>query len=304
MPLRRALLFLARQPGVRHWVETSAVTQKLAHRFVAGSTLEQALAVCRQAHSEGIATTLDYLGENVTSLEDAAACRDTYLRMLNALHAAGLESNVSLKLTQFGLDLSAEACEANVGALVEKAAQLGGFVRLDMEASPYTERTLAIAGHLYARYGACGTVIQAYLRRSAADIAALIPAGIRIRLCKGAYLEPPEVAFEDKAEVDSAYATLAETLLGQATYPAIATHDENLIRHVRTYASVNSVVPARFEFQMLYGIRRDLQKQLIAAGFRLRLYVPFGEAWYPYFMRRLAERPANLLFLLRNIFRA
>lgn len=304
MPLRRALLFLARQPTVRHWVQTSGVTQKLAHRFVAGSTLDQALEVCRRARSEGIATTLDYLGENVASLEDAAACRDTYLRMLNALHAAGLEPNVSLKLTQFGLDLSAEACEANVAALVEKAAQLGGFVRIDMEGSAYTEQTLAIASHLYSRYGACGTVIQAYLRRSAADIDAVSPTGMRIRLCKGAYLEPAEVAFEDKAEVDSSYARLAEALLRNATYPAIATHDENLIRHVRAYVAANAVDPARFEFQMLYGIRRDLQKQLIAAGFRLRLYVPFGEAWYPYFMRRLAERPANLLFLLRNIFRA
>lgn len=304
MPLRRALLFLARQPVVRRWVETSGVTQKLAHRFVAGSTLDQALEVCRRAHSEGIATTLDYLGENVTSLEDAAACRDTYVRMLTALHAAGLEPNVSLKLTQFGLDLSAEVCEANVAELVERAAQLGGFVRIDMEASQYTERTLAIASRLYARYGACGTVIQAYLHRSAADVGALAPTGIRIRLCKGAYLEPAEVAFEDKGEVDSAYATLAETLLQQATYPAIATHDENLIRRVRSWVAANAIDPARFEFQMLYGIRRDLQKQLIAAGFRLRLYVPFGEAWYPYFMRRLAERPANLLFLLRNIFRA
>ncbi len=304
MPLRRTLLFLAGQPALRRWVETSPATRRLAHRFVAGSTLEEAVEVCRKIRNEGISATLDYLGENVTLLEQAIASRDTGLRMLQALSEAGLEPNISIKLTQYGLDLSPEACEANVATLVEAAAKLGGFVRLDMESSRYTSQTLEIATHLHQKYGACGTVIQACLRRSASDIATLTPAGIRVRLCKGAYLEPPSAAFETKAEVDATYATLARTLLHSGHYPAIATHDEKLIRHLRTYIANNHINPASFEFQMLYGIRRDLQKALVAEGFRLRLYVPFGEAWYPYFMRRLAERPANLLFLLRNMIRA
>lgn len=304
MPLRRTLLFLAGQPALRRWVETSPATRSLAHRFVAGSTLEEAVEVCRKIRSEGISATLDYLGENVTSLEQAVACRDTGLRMLKALNEADLEPNISIKLTQYGLDLSPEACEANVASLVEAAAKLGGFVRLDMESSRYTSQTLEIVTHLHQKHGACGTVIQACLRRSHSDIAALASAGIRVRLCKGAYLEPPSAAFETKPEVDAAYTALAQTLLRSAQYPAIATHDENLIGHIRTYIAENNIDPASFEFQMLYGIRRDLQQNLVADGFRLRLYVPFGEAWYPYFMRRLAERPANLLFLLRNIIRA
>ncbi len=302
--LRRTLLFLARQPALRRWVESSSSTQRLAHRFVAGSTLDQALAVCRHVRADGLATTLDYLGESVTSLDQAAACRDTYLRMLHALNAAGLEPNVSLKLTQFGLDLSPEACEANVAAVVETAAKFSGFVRLDMEASQYTQQTLDIVSHLHRRFSGCGTVIQAYLRRSPADVATLCEQGIRVRLCKGAYLEEPDVAFEHKSDVDTAYLNLAQTLLLIGTYPALATHDEALILQLCQFVSANKLDPANFEFQMLYGIRRDLQKQLIAEGYRLRLYIPFGEAWYPYFMRRLAERPANLFFLLRNLFHA
>jgi len=285
-------------------METSRVARGLSSRFIAGSTLDEALAVCRRIRSEGITATLDYLGENVRTLEEAGVCRDMYLRMLDAMHAAGLEPNVSLKLTQFGLDFSTEACEENVAQLVERAAGIGGFVRIDMEASAYTERTLGIVTRLHARFGACGTVIQAYLRRSPADVAALINARIRVRLCKGAYLEPPSVALESKVDVDRSYLELAGRLLDGGEYPAIATHDERMIAGVRRFVEEHKIARDRFEFQMLYGIRRDLQRELVAEGYRLRLYVPFGEAWYPYFMRRLAERPANVLFLLRNLVRS
>jgi proline dehydrogenase len=302
--LRRTLLYLSGQARLRRWMETSPLARGLSARFVAGSTLEEALAACRKIRADGITATLDYLGENVHSIEEAVACRDMYLRMLDALHAAGLEPNVSLKLTQFGLDLSEAACERNVAALVERAASVNGFVRIDMESSPYTDRTLGIVRRLHERFGACGTVIQAYLLRSAADVDALAALQIRVRLCKGAYLEPAAVAFSAKSEVDRSYLELAGQLLESGTYPAIATHDPHMIEGVQQYAAQHSIAKDRFEFQMLYGIRRDLQRKLVAEGYRVRLYVPFGEAWYPYFMRRLAERPANLLFLARNLIRS
>lgn len=302
--LRATLLYLSGHHGLRRWMETSRFARRLSERFVAGDTLEAALAVCRKIRGEGISATLDYLGENVRSLDEASACRDMYLLMLRSMRAAGLEPNVSLKLTQFGLELSPEACEANVAMLVEAAAQIGGFVRIDMESSRYTDRTLEIATRMHERFSACGTVIQAYLFRSESDIADLNPRRIRVRLCKGAYLEPPNVAFASKRAVDENYLKLAEALLGGGEYPAIATHDRRMIEGARRFATRHDVTPDRFEFQMLYGIRRDLQKMLIADGYRLRLYIPFGEAWYPYFMRRLAERPANLLFLARNLVRS
>jgi proline dehydrogenase len=303
MPLRRTLLYLSSQPGLRHWMETSSTARGLSSRFVAGSTLDEALAACLKIHAEGISATLDYLGENVHTLDEAIACRTTYLRMLDSLHTAEIEANVSLKLTQFGLDLSTSACEENVAMLVERAASINGFVRIDMESSQYTDRTLGIVTRLQERFGACGTVIQSYLLRSAADIEMLVSRGIRVRLCKGAYLEPPGIAFADKSEVDRSYLHLAGRLLEAGTYPAIATHDERMIEGVQSFASTHGIAKERFEFQMLYGIRRDLQRQLVQQGYRLRLYVPFGEAWYPYFMRRLAERPANVLFLARNLIR-
>jgi proline dehydrogenase len=285
-------------------METSPAARRLATRFVAGDTLEQALAVVRRLNSEGIAATLDHLGESVSNLAEAAAARDVYLRTLDALHENGSEGNVSLKLTQFGLDLSWDECLANVDQLVERAAALGGFVRIDMESSAYTDRTLALARTLHALHGAAGVVIQSYLRRSRADIEALCAAGIRVRLCKGAYLEPVSVAFPAKDDVDRNYMELSQYLLLHGTYPALATHDEDLIQAICQFAETRQVRRDSFEFQMLYGIRRDLQRRLASEGYRVRLYVPFGKAWYPYYMRRLAERPANVLFMLRNLFRA
>jgi proline dehydrogenase len=304
VPLRRTILFLSRQKALRNWVETSPAARRLSSRFVAGSRLEDALDVCRRIRADGIAATLDYLGENVNSLDEAAACRDMYLRMLDAMREAAIEPNVSIKLTQFGLELSESACADNVAALVKTASAIGGFVRIDMESSQYTDSTLALVTRLHRQYKACGTVIQAYLRRSAGDIECLEAEGIRVRLCKGAYLETPPAAFAQKSEVDRNYLELARSLLVAGEYPAIATHDDRIIGEVESFVGSHALPRDRFEFQMLYGIRRDLQRRLVQDGYRLRLYVPFGEAWYPYFMRRLAERPANLLFFARHLLRS
>ena len=301
--MRGCLLYLSRQQGLRRWMETSHVAHRLAHRFVAGDRLEQALDVCRRVNAEGISATLDYLGENVRTLEEAAQCRDAYQRTLRAIVENGIDANVSLKLTQFGIDVSEDACRDNVGSLVKCAAEAGSFVRIDMESSAYTDRTLHLVEELHARYGACGTVIQAYLYRSAGDVERLSAKGVRVRLCKGAYLEAPEVAFPHKRDVDRNYVDLARVLLANGNYPAIATHDEAIIREITAHCRRNSISAESFEFQMLYGIRRDLQRKLVKEGYRLRLYIPYGEAWYPYFMRRLAERPANLIFLARNLVR-
>jgi proline dehydrogenase len=301
--VRSLFLFLSRQRHLRRWVENSRLAQRQSSRFVAGKTLDDALAVGRRINSEGIALTLDHLGESVTSLEEAAQARDVYIRTLSAIHENGIRGNVSLKLTQFGIDLSMEQCRANVAQLVERANELSSFVRIDMESSEYTDRTLQLVEDLHAEYGCVGTVIQAYLRRSRADIERLSGRGIRVRLCKGAYLEPAGVAFPDKADVDRNYVELMKLLLDQGHYPAIATHDEKVIEQTKAYAAKRQIAADRFEFQMLYGIRRDLQRKLVAQGYRLRLYVPFGNAWYPYFMRRLAERPANVFFIARHFFR-
>jgi proline dehydrogenase len=302
--VRALLLFLSRQKQLRRWMETSPTARRLATRFVAGETLDQALSVARDLNREGITVTLDHLGESVNSLDEAAAARDVYLRTLDAIQPSGVEGNVSLKLSQFGVDLSAEECRSNVERLVARAAESGNFVRVDMESSEYTDRTIDLVRTLHARHGSVGTVIQAYLYRSKADIEDLCQRGIRVRLCKGAYLEPATVAFPKKTDVDANYIDLMKLLLDHGTYPAIATHDENMIDATKAYVALKKIARDRFEFQMLYGIRRDLQRKLIAEGYRVRLYVPFGEAWYPYYMRRMAERPANVLFILRNLFRA
>jgi proline dehydrogenase len=301
MPVRAALLALAANKKLRTWAETSPVARRLSSRFIAGRTLEDALSVCVRLRTEGISATLDYLGENVKSAEEAAACRDVFVGAIQALHVAGLEPNVSVKLTQFGIDFSEEACEANVTTLVETAQKLGGFVRVDMEGSAYTQRTLDLVTRVHRRHPGCGTVLQACLYRSAQDVNTMIHEGIRVRLVKGAYLEPPEIAFPAKPDVDRHYVGLAHHLLAAGRYPAIATHDERIIDRIERFVVNNRVPRDSFEFQMLYGIRRDLQKRLHEDGYRIRVYVPFGEAWFPYFMRRLAERPANLLFLLRNL---
>ncbi len=257
-------------------METSPTARRLATRFVAGETLEQALTVARRLNTEGMTVTVDHLGESVSSLAEAATARDVYLETLDAIHGQGMEGNVSLKLTQFGLDLSQAECEANVERLVARAAAIGSFVRVDMESSGYTDRTLKLVRELACRHGAVGTVIQAYLYRSKADVEDLCRRSIRVRLCKGAYLEPAAVAFPKKAQVDDNYVELMKLLLDKGTYPAIATHDQKMIEATQAYATERKIGRDRFEFQMLYGIRRDLQRKLVAENYRLRLYVPFG----------------------------
>ena len=269
-----------------------------------GRRCPDVLAAGRRIKGEGIALTIDHLGENVTSLAEAEVSRDVYLSALNQIAENHIDGNVSLKLTQFGMDISEPACRDNVEQLVMRAKELNSFVRVDMESSAYTEHTLQLVEDLHTRHGAVGTVIQAYLHRSEEDVENLCRRGIRVRLCKGAYLEPAEVAFQAKAEVDRNYAQLMRILLAAGTYPAIATHDEKIIEQTKEFAKSRHIAPDSFEFQMLYGIRRDLQRRLVAQGYRLRLYVPFGKAWYPYFMRRLAERPANVVFLARHLFRS
>jgi proline dehydrogenase len=301
--VRDFLLFLSRQARLRGWMETSPLARRLAERFVAGETLAEALAVARRVNAEGISVTLDHLGENVTSIEEAAASRDEYIRALDEIQAAGLNANVSIKLSQFGIDLGEAICGDNAARLVEVAARQQNFVRVDMESSAYTDRTLRLVTDLHARFGATGAVIQAYLKRSEKDLEELNRRRIRVRLCKGAYLEPSSVAFEHKRDVDSNFVRLMKKLLESGTYPAIATHDEAIIAEAERFVGGRGIAHSAFEFQMLYGIRKDIQRRLVARGYRLRLYIPYGKAWYPYFMRRLAERPANVVFLLRNLLR-
>lgn len=302
--LRQGLLWLSQQNGAFRFVRSNPLARRFASRFVAGEQLRDGVAAATELQRRGIRATLDFLGESVGEADEAAAARDQYLAMLDQMAAAGgIEVNVSVKLTQMGLDIDEDLCRVNMVQILEKARALGGFVRLDMEGSAYTQRTLDFfTTHLFPAYGThCGVVIQACLRRSAADIERLITLGARVRLCKGAYLEPPSVAFPDKAEVDRNYLALMERLLRSGRFPAIATHDPAMLDHAREFTRTGGIAADRFEFQMLYGIRRDLQEQLRAAGYGMRVYVPFGTQWYPYLMRRLAERPANLAFITGNL---
>lgn len=298
--LRNAFLYLSRQRGLRRWMETSGLARALTSRFVAGQTLADVMRVSRKLHAERILTTLDHLGENIRTPEEASRSREQMQDALTAIREAGLPATISIKLTQFGLDLSDELCLHNVAPLAEEARKLGSRVEIDMESSQYTARTLAIVEKLHERCGCVRAVLQAYLFRTEADVRRMCELGIPVRLCKGAYDEPPEVAFREKSDVDSNYLKLTRVLLSEGTYPAIATHDPKMIE------GALAEKPGRdgFEFQMLYGVRRDLQRRLVDQGYRLRLYVPYGDAWYPYFMRRLAERPANVFFLAKSLLRA
>jgi proline dehydrogenase len=266
--------------------------------------VREALEVCVRVNAQGMAVSLDSLGESVTSEVEARASAAIYHELLDAISRRGLKANVSLKLTQMGLDISTELAEGIVGEVVARAAKLGSFVRIDMEGSAYTETTIAMTERLYARYpDDVGTVLQAYLYRTEADTERLLGQGIRIRLCKGAYQEAADVAFPDKADVDANYVRLMKRMVASGVFCGIATHDEAIVEELVAFSKSEHLRPSDFEFQMLYGIRRDLQKRLVEGGFGVRVYVPFGTAWYPYFMRRLAERPANVIFLARNLLR-
>jgi proline dehydrogenase len=303
--LRTGLLWLSEQQQVFRFVRSNALARRFASRFVAGETVETAIDAVRDLNRQQVSATLDLLGESVGQESDAAQARDTYLKMLDQIAQARVQSNVSVKLTQMGFDLGENTCLANVSAILERAKARQSFVRIDMESSAYTQRTLDL---FYQRLSPAfgphvGVVIQSCLRRSAADVDRLIEVQARVRLCKGAYLEPADVAFPDKVDVDKAYVQLMERLIERGNYPGIATHDAAIIARAREFAAAKKIDPARFEFQMLYGVRRDLQDSLRRAGYNVRVYVPFGTQWYPYLMRRLAERPANIAFILGNVVR-
>jgi proline dehydrogenase len=301
MILRSLLLFLSDQKQLRGWVETSPLARRLTSRFIAGPTLEDALGVCTRLHQGGVLATLDRLGESVTSPGEVEASRDGYLEAVEKVAALGMPATFSIKLTHFGLDLSEDTCRRHVEPVVQTAQRLGKVVEVDMESSAHVDRTLRLVVDLHQAYGNVRGVIQAYLYRSAEDTAMLCERRIPVRLCKGAYREPGAIAYPSKRAVNQSFARLMQVLLERGVCPGFATHDVKLIALAKRLARERGMAAGGFEFQMLYGIRRDLEKQFIREGYRLRLYVPYGEHWYPYFMRRLAERPANLRFLLRNL---
>ena len=301
--MRAFLLFLSRQDGFKKFIMRFRVFQNAAWRFVAGETIDDAIRAVREANRLGIRGTLDLLGENTQSREDALNATAEVVAMLDRIRAEKVDCNVSVKLTQLGLDFDTGFCEANLKNIVGKAAEFGCFVRVDMEDRHYTQRTLDIVHNIHRDMSNVGTVVQAYLYRTEQDVAELLKAGIGIRLCQGAYLEPVNVAFKKKSDTDANFVKLTRQLIESGFYHAIATHDESIIRSTREFVRTKGIPKERFEFQMLYGVRRDLQRMLAREGFRVRIYIPYGKRWYPYFMRRLAERPANVLFILRNIFR-
>lgn len=301
--LRAGFLYLSRQKQLRRWIETSAHAQKRTARFIAGLELADGLRVIRELQSRGMMTSLDHLGENVTTVEEARAARDAYVSALRAIAAENLPATISVKLTALGLDLSEELCRENARTLVRLARDLQTRVEFDMEDSSYTERTLRIVHDLHEEFGSVRAVVQAYLYRTEADVEELCRRRIPVRLCKGAYREPPSIAWPSKADVDRNYVKLMRILFDRGEYPAIATHDDAIIGQTLEYVRQRGISAEQFEFQMLYGVRRTLQQEMVRKGYRLRLYVPYGTAWYPYFMRRLAERPANLIFLAKSLVR-
>ena len=304
--LRAAFISLSESKSIRAAAEKTWIGQRLSRRFVAGTTIEDALAATRAMNQLGLSVSVDNLGENVTNADEARHSAQLYHQLLDQMQAQGLNANVSLKLTHMGLDVDEAMAYEIASGVVQHAARLNNFVRIDMEGSAYTQRTLDFVHRLHGQTenaGHVGAVIQAYLSRSEKDVEQLLGERIRIRLCKGAYKEPPEVAFPKKADVDANYVKLMKMLLKSGVYHGIATHDENMIRATIEFAQKEKIEAAAFEFQMLYGVRRDLQQKLIKEGWRCRVYIPFGTEWYPYLMRRLAERPANAIFILKNLFR-
>ena len=299
--MRTLLLRLSESERLKRFVIGSAPTRRMSRRFVAGERFEEALAVARMLNAAGRFVSFDLLGENVRNREGAVRVRDSYLEIYDRIAAERINGNVSLKLTHLGLDLDQALCESLLESIVERAARHDNFLRIDMESSAYTSRTIEICSRLRAKYEGVGTVMQAYLYRTEGDIRQLLSIGCRIRLCKGAYKEPAEIAFPKKANVDANYVKLMKILLPSGVYHGIATHDRKMIAATKQFVADRGIAREQFEFQMLYGIRTDLQQSLIDDGYRLRVYVPFGDEWFPYFMRRLAERPANLIFFLRSL---
>jgi len=307
--LRAFFVHLSENPSLRNFAERSSLGRRVSGRFVAGTEIADAVRATQAINRAGMSVSIDNLGENVTNPEEARHSAQLYQQILDAIVANQLNANISLKLTHVGLDVDERLARDIVSGLVAKSASMNppGFVRVDMEGSPYTQRTLDFVHELHRMPGntnSVGTVIQAYLKRSESDVAKLLAEGIRIRLCKGAYKEPAEIAFSAKSEVDANYVKLMKTLMKSGIYHGLATHDESIVRQAKAFATAEKLPRDSFEFQMLYGIRRDLQQSLVREGWRVRIYIPFGTEWYPYFMRRLGERPANVLFIARHLLRA
>lgn len=305
--LKQGILYLSQSPGAQRVLTGTPVTRKLAQRFVAGDTLEEAIEAARALNAADLTVSLDFLGESVATREEAEAAAEMAVRIVETIAETGVDANLSIKPTQLGLDIDPELCRRNVEMVLQRAREVGDgegeiFVRLDMESSDYTERTVALVEELRGDgFRNVGTVLQSYLRRTPEDLDRLVRLGTRVRLVKGAYMEPPEVAFPEKADTDRMFVEEMERLLKDGVYPAIATHDEAIIDHARRFVWEHGISKDSFEFQMLYGVRRDLQTRLREEGYRVRVYVPFGDSWYPYLMRRLAERPANVFFMAGNI---
>jgi len=303
---RTIFIALSENRMIRRMAERSAMGRKISGRFVAGMTVADALDATARTNALGMSVSVDNLGENVTNVAEAKESAALYNELMDLITERKLDANVSMKLTHMGLDVDPALARSIASDLVDHAVRANNFVRVDMEGSPYTQKTLDLVHELHAQQGHAGhvgAVIQAYLHRSEADVRDLCASGIRIRLCKGAYKEKPEIAFQDKADVDANFVKLMKILLQSGTYHGIATHDPNMIEATKAFAHAENIPPSAFEFQMLYGVRRDLQEQLVREGWGMRVYIPFGTEWYPYLMRRLAERPANLLFILKNLFR-
>ena len=301
--LRSALLYLSNQPRVFKFVRNNKLAKSFANRFVAGETLDTALAAVARLNARRISASLDLLGESVHNEAEARAAGEAYLNMLDRLHERKADANVSVKLTAMGLDISEELCVAIMHRILQRARDYGSFVRIDMESSEYTQRTLDLfEQRLYPAYREhVGIVLQSYLYRTLADVERAIKLKARVRVCKGAYKEPETVAYPDKKDVDATYVRCMHDLMLKGNYPGIATHDEAIIKEAKRFARENKIASDRYEFQMLYGVRRDLQDRLVRDGYRMRVYVPFGTQWYPYLMRRLAERPANVAFITGNV---
>jgi proline dehydrogenase len=307
--LRTFFVRLSENPSLRNFAERSSIGRRVSGRFVAGTEISDAVRATQAINRAGMSVSIDNLGENVTNPDEARHSAQLYHQILDAIVANQLNANISLKLTHMGFDVNEQLTRDIVSGLVTRAASMNpaGFVRVDMEGSPYTQRTLDFVHELHRMPGnanVVGTVIQSYLKRSRADVEKLLAERIRIRLCKGAYKESADIAFSAKSDVDANYVELMKTLMKSGIYHGLATHDENIVRQGQAFATQEKISRDSFEFQMLYGIRRDLQQSLVRDGWRLRVYIPFGSEWYPYFMRRLGERPANVLFIARNLLRA
>ena len=302
--LREGLLFLSGSRAARKLLTGTPITRSMSRRFVPGETVDELVAATRDANAQGLKVTANYLGESVTSREPAIAAADRYIEVLDRIHGEGLDANVSLKFTQMGQDIDAGFLAENLGRVLEKAKEQDTFIRFDMESSAYTDQTLEAFEELWSSgWRNIGVVLQSYLFRTAADVVRMVDLGARVRLCKGAYAEPDTVAWQERRKVDQSYVAIMKELLSHGNYPAIATHDDDLIAATLRYVEAQQINKSRFEFQMLYGVRRDLQQELVEQGYNVRVYVPFGEAWYPYLMRRLAERPANLMFMVSSVFK-